>query len=1173
MLRNLKEFKLPEIEEKVLKFWKENQVFEKSLKLREKGKKFRFFEGPPTANGRPGIHHILARSFKDVIPRFKTMQGYFVRRKAGWDTHGLPVEIEIEKELGLKNKQDIEKFGIAEFNEKAKASVWKYKDEWEKLTDRIGFWLDLKNPYITYKNDYIESLWWVFKEIAKRGLLAKSFKIVPYCPRCQTPLSSHEMGMPGVYQKVKDPSVYVKFALRQAQGRRVKNKEFLLVWTTTPWTLPSNLAVAVNPELTYTKYKVGKDYLWSFNPPPVEVGTDIEVIEKVSGKKLIGLEYELLFKVKGPWLNNKKFFKVYGADFVSTEDGTGMVHIAPAFGEEDMNLIKGVQKELVGQIPITIDEKGLVQKGLPGAGKFVKKADAEIIKNLEKRKILFKSGVIEHDYPFCWRCSAPLLYFSQFSWFVEMSRLREKLLKNNEKINWVPEHIKEGRFGEWLREIKDWAISRNRYWGTPLPIWECADCDNREVIGSLEDLDKLRFSENQFFILRHGESDHNLKGIIAAGPERGKNISKLTLKGKKQIGKAAEKLKKQLGKGKLDYIFVSPYFRTRETAKIVAKLTKAKIIVDKRLSELNCGIFNWQHIKEYRKFFSNPLEQFTKTPPGGENSTDVKKRIFEAILEINSKYKNKNILIVSHGDPLWVLDGVLKGLTNEEILKSDYVEVDGDAQKLNFHNWPYNQIGELDLHRPYVDSIYLRCKECNGKMERVKEVADVWFDSGAMPFAQDHYPFACAQVKSEKLKVKSLEECIDFPADYISEGIDQTRGWFYTLLAVATALGLESPYKNVVTLGLVLDKNGQKMSKSKGNVVSPWDMVNKYGADAVRWYFYTINPPGEPKKFDEADLGKMLRKFIMTIYNSFIFLNTYAQKVQSSKFKVESKNILDKWILVRLNQAIADVTGNLEKYDINNAGKSLEAFVDDLSRWYIRRSRTRLQKPDDQKDFEAASMTLNYCLLELSKLIAPFTPFFADALYKSLAGGGLSVHLADWPEADKKSIDYALLEKMEEVRRISSLALALRAEKGIKVRQPLQKLEVKSKKLEARDLEFIDILKDEVNVKSVKWNIEMEKEIDFDIKITPELKEEGLLRELVRMVQGLRHDANYVPKDKIALMVEAPKELCGIWERNAVLLKKEVGAKSVEFKKSEKFDAELNSKLDGQPIWIGVRKV
>lgn len=1164
-----------------MKFWKENRIFEKTQIKKAGQKVFRFFEGPPTANGRPGIHHVLSRAFKDVIPRFKTMRGFFVRRKAGWDTHGLPVEIEVEKELGLKNKQDIEKFGIAEFNEKAKSSVWKYQDEWEKLTDRIGFWLDLKNPYITYKSEYIESLWWVFKQIAKRGLLTQSFKIVPYCPRCQTPLSHAELGMPDVYQKVKDPSIYVKFRIKR-QVSSIKQKEFLLVWTTTPWTLPSNVAVAVNPELIYTKYRVGKEFLWSYNAPPVEPGIEVEVIEKVSGKKLVGLKYEPLFKVGGPWLKNKKFFQVYPADFVSIEDGTGLVHIAPAFGEDDMNLVKKYQKELVGQIPITIDGKGVVARGLPGAGKFVKKADEDIINDLDKRKILFKRAVIEHDYPFCWRCNAPLLYLSQFSWFVEMSQLRDELLRGNRKINWIPEHIKDGRFGEWLREIKDWAISRNRYWGTPLPIWECEKCDYREVIGGLEDLDKLRFSKNNFWLLRHGESDHNLTNLIAAGPERGKNISKLTKKGKEQIQKAAKNLKKLLKGKKLDLIFTSPYFRTRETAKIVAKVTKAKIIIDKRLAEINCGIFNWQLIEEHKKFFNNHLEEFTKTPPGGENLNDVKKRMLGAVLDINSKYSDKNILIISHGEPLWMLKGTMLGLSNEEILKSDYIHNNGEVLQVELHNWPYNRNAELDLHRPYADNIYLRCPKCRKKMVRVKEVADVWFDSGAMPFAQDHYPFSCAKkLKINDLRLKTLQECIDFPADYISEGIDQTRGWFYTLLAVATALGIEEPpYKNVITLGLVLDKNGQKMSKSKGNVVSPWDMVNKYGVDAVRWYFYTINPPAEPKKFDEQDLGKTLRKFIMIIYNSFVFFETYGDK-QITDRQQTIDNILDGWILARLNQVIQKTTDDLEKYDVGSSGKALEVFVDDLSRWYIRRSRSRLQRPTDQKDFQSVSATLFRCLLELSKLIAPFTPFFAESLYQSLTlkanssklKAKESVHLEDWPEADKKSIDYTLLEKMEEVRRLSSLTLALRAEKGIKVRQPLQSLEVKSQKLDIRDAELLEILKDEVNVKEVKWNQHLESEVGLDIIVTPELKEEGLVRELVRMVQGLRHDAHYVPKDKIALMVEAPKELTAIWERNSGKLKKEVGANDLVFKKSAKFDVELSTKLENQPIWIGVRKI
>ncbi len=1158
MLKGLKQLNLPELEERVLKFWKENQIFDKVNKLREKSKKFRFYEGPPTANGRPHMGHVEGRAFKDIILRYKTMRGYYVRRKAGWDTHGLPVEIEVEKELGLKNKQEIEKFGIAEFNEKAKASVWKYQDEWEKFTDRIGFWLDLKDAYITYKPKYIESLWWVFKQFDNKKLLKQSFKIIPYCPRCQTPLSSHEMGMPGVYKKAKDPSAYVKFKL--------KAKEYLLVWTTTPWTLPSNVAIAVNPKLTYTKYKVGNEYLWSYNPPPADEGA--EVVEKVSGKKLIGLSYKQLFNVKGPWQKNKKFFKVYGADFVSTEDGTGLVHIAPAFGEDDMNLVKEFQKEVVGQIPITIDARGFVQKGLPGGGKFAKEADKEIIKDLEKRKALLKGDVIEHDYPFCWRCGTPILYFSRFSWFVEMSRLRKSLLDNNERINWVPEHIKEGRFGEWLREIKDWAISRDRYWGTPLPIWRCEKCDHLEVVGGLKDLDKLRYSKNNFFLARHGQAEHNLKDLIASGPEKGSRASKLTEKGKEDAEKAAANLLKLLGKGKLDIIYSSPYKRTIQTAKIISKATGAKLVKDKRLSELNCGIFNWRPVKEHKDFFDNPLEEFTKTPPGGENLADAKKRMFEAVLDINGRHEGKNILIVGHGDPLWVLEGAMNGLSNEEILGSDYIQNNGEVRAVELHNWPYNSSAELDLHRPYVDSIYLRCRKCESKMARVKEVADVWFDSGAMPFAQDHYPFSC-----EKKGSPNLKECTDFPADYISEGIDQTRGWFYTLLAVATALGLEAPYKNVITLGLVLDKNGQKMSKSKGNVVNPWDMVNKYGADTVRWYFYTVNPPSEPKKFDEADLGKMMRKFIMTIYNSFLFFHTYSEG-SYSKEKPQPKNVLDRWILSRLNQVISESEKSLENYDVGSAGRMLESFVDDLSRWYIRRSRTRLQRPEDKSDYRQASLVLRRCLLELSKLTAPFTPFFSEALYGSLSNGEeASVHLADWPEADEKLIDYSLMEKMEEVRRVSSLALALRAEKGIKVRQPLRTLRIKSKKLAVEDGELLEILKDEVNVKEVGWDLEMPFDVDLDLNITPELKEEGLLRELARMVQGLRHDANYVPKDKITLMINPADDLVELLKSNEDKLKKEVGADSLKIGKSEKFDAELNSKLDEKPIWIGVRKI
>ncbi len=1142
---------MPEIEEKVLEFWKKNGVFKKSLEARKGGKPFRFFEGPPTANGRPHIGHVEGRAFKDVIPRYKTMQGYFVRRKAGWDTHGLPVEIEVEKELGLKNKQEIEKYGLAEFNEKAKASVWKYKDEWERITERIGFWVDMQDPYVTYDPHYVESVWWAFKQIAKKKLLHQSFKIVPWCPRCQTPLSSHEVSQG--YKNVKDPSVYVKF--------KIKGKnEFLLVWTTTPWTLPSNVAIAINSKLTYTKYKIGDEYIWSYKVPALN-GIVPETAGTISGKKMIGWEYEPLFKVSGPWLKHKKFFRVHPANFVGTEDGSGLVHIAPAFGEDDLDLVKSFEKKLVGNIPVTVDEAGIVAKGLPGGGRFVKQADKEIIEDLSTRGLLLQSGEVEHEYPFCWRCSTPLLYFARYSWFIEMSKKRQALIKANKEINWVPKHIKEGRFGEWLKDIKDWAVSRDRYWGTPLPIWRCEQCEATEVIGSLEDLDSRRYSQNNFWVLRHGEADHNAQGW-APGQEKGKWISHLTAKGKSQVEASARALKKMLGKKKLDYIITSPYQRARETADIVTKITGGTIEVENDFREFDSGTFLGHPIEELNKFFSSRSEKFTKTPPEGENLNSVKQRVFKAALTVNQKYEGKNILIISHGDPLWVLEGMLNGLSNDQMIdtKSNYIQV-GEVRPLAVHNWPYNaKTGEVDLHRPYVDSLALACKKCKSKMKRVSEVADVWFDSGSMPFAQWHYPF------ENKALVDKGEQ---YPADYISEGIDQTRGWFYTMLAIATALGKKAPYKNVIVQGLILDKYGKKMSKSVGNVVAPADMIAKYGADALRWYFYSTTVPGEPKRFDEIDLGKTLRKFLMIIYNSYVFFETYGKKTADEKIPAHL-TLLDQWIMARWHHALNQATAALDAYDVSTASRSIEDFTDDLSRWYIRRSRRRFQKPDDVQDWEIASAVLRHILIELSKVIAPFTPFFAEALYQSLVQGE-SVHMQDWPKLDKKSANEALVRKMEVVRTLASDVLAARATAGIKVRQPLARLEIKSGVLTEQDRELLNILKDEINVKTVTITSHTEPFI-LDTNITAELKEEGVIREYVRLVQGLRQDAGYVPKDSIAVYIQTDAEAEQALQKHQDMFKKEVGAQSVDFKRIDAFDAELNTEHEGRKMWIGVKK-
>ncbi|MDP1719345.1 MAG: class I tRNA ligase family protein [bacterium] len=1169
MLEGLKQFNLPEIEEKVLKFWKEKKIFEKSLKNREGKKPFRFFEGPPTANGRPGLHHVLARAFKDIICRYKTMQGFFVGRRAGWDTHGLPVELEVEKKLGIKNKSEIEKFGIAEFNAQAKTSVWTYKSEWEKLTERIGFWLDFERPYVTYENSYVESLWNVFSEIAKKGFLKKLYKVVPWCPRCQTPLSSHELGQPGAYKLTKDPSVYVKFRLK-GEGGRGKTKESLLVWTTTPWTLPANVAVAVNPALTYTKYKVGDEFLWSYSIPPVPgasadgVKAELSVVEKMSGKKLVGREYEPLYNISKSQNVDRSKYQVIPADFVSTEEGTGLVHIAPAFGEDDLRVIKEARsmKREAGDlnVPVTIDDRGIMNKGLPGAGRFIKQADDDIMADLEIRGLLYHKGTVEHEYPFCWRCSTPLIYFARFSWFFETSKLKEQFLASNEKINWIPSHIQQGRFGEWLKDLKDWSISRNRYWGTPIPIWECAQNEeHRLVVGSFEDLDKHAFNKNKFFMARHCEADHNVKNVVAYD-DHGVQASKLTKKGMAQAGA----LGKALVKKGIDLIFVSPYARTKETAKIIARATGAKIVIDKRLAELNCGVFNGRNDNERKAYYASALEEFTKAPPGGESLNDARRRMMAALLEINSKYQGKNILIISHGHPLWVMSGAVEGLTSEQNVNFRYPKV-GEYQEINLHNWPFDRDGLIDVHRPFIDEVVLKCKECGDKMKRIKDVADVWFDSGAMPFAQWHYPF-----ENKKL----IDKGEQFPADYIAEGMDQTRGWFYTMLAVSTLLGRGLAYKNVICLGLLLDKNGQKMSKSKGNVVDPWQMIQKYGSDVVRWYFYTVNPPGEPKRFDELDLGKTLRKIFMLAYNSFVFYDTYGHEEETlrpvrlahgKQAHGKPNAILDQWITSRLHEVAEIATANLEKYEIGEAAKAIEAFVDDLSRWYIRRSRKNV-----------SGKTLKIVLEGLAKLMAPFAPFFAEALWQSLITNNkkliTSVHLEDWFVVDKKLIDKKLLEAMAEVRRLASLGLAEREKAGIKVRQPLGKLKIKNENLKIKDGELLKILADEVNVKEVVIDIKLKDEVELDTEITLELREEGIMRELARAIQGLRHDAGYQPSDSVIVNLEIPAELAVIVGKNTQKLKRDVKAKIIELKKAQKFDVELSSKINEWPVWIAVRK-
>ncbi len=1183
----------PEIEEKILEFWKKNRIFEKSLAAKKKAKRFRFYEGPPTANGRPGIHHVLARVFKDIICRYKTMRGFLVERKAGWDTHGLPVELEVEKELGIRQKADIEKFGIAAFNKKCRHSVWRYKDEWERLTERIGFWLDMERPYVTLDNNYIESLWWIIGRIWKKKLLFQDYKVVPYCPRCGTALSSHEVALG--YRRVSDPSIYVKFPLKG-----VKNTYFL-VWTTTPWTLPANVAVAVNPRVEYTKFKINGDFIYSYSTPPYPENQKIEISEKVSGKSLVGLTYEPLYPPADlkALPNAKNIHKVVPADFVSVEEGTGFVHIAPAFGEDDLNLGKAEKLPVIhnvdgeGRFIKIKDQNGIFSKI---SGKFVKDADPIILEDLKSRGLLYFSVPkgIEHEYPFCWRCDSPLLYYAKKSWFVGMEKLKDKLLDNNRKISWVPAHLKEGRFGEWLREVKDWAFSRERYWGTPLPVWICGQCRNAAVIGGLEELAKKSDRKNKFFILRHGEASANKSGVIASWPEK-KNVSRLTETGKEQVRKAARALKKK----KIDLIFASDLKRIRETAAILKKEgLRAEVVYAKELREINCGIFNGRPVSDHKKFFSGPLEEFIKRPEGGENLADVKKRIFGFVLKLNREHKNKNILIVGHGDPLWVLEGAAKNLSNDEISRLSYPEL-GGWKELSVRNWPYNENGELDLHRPFVDEVEIACPKCRAGMERVKEVTDVWFDSGAMPFAQWHFPFE---------NKERVEKEISFPADYICEAVDQTRGWFYTLLAVSALLEKGPAFLNVVSLGHILDERGEKMSKSRGNAVDPWQAINKYSSDALRWYFYTINPPGEPKKFAETDVAERLRRFFLTLANVLAFFETYAVREEKSldlESSAKDFTALDRWIISRLQELIAEVRVGLDQYDITKSARLIDGFVDDLSRWYLRRSRRRFQHPESGRDRAAAQDVLFYVISALAKIIAPFTPFFAEYVFQKIARRVAkreeSVHLCGWPEENKKLISKELNEAMNFVRQVAALGLKARAKAGVKVRQPLPKLKIKNSKFKiSLNKELLELIQDEINVKEIEqveeikegrnWVLEKEGnlEIALNIEITARLKEEGILRELIRQVQEMRRDAGLRPGDKILFRYDSRTErpvrrsfgeggsdLERIIGGNKGFVKKEINAGEIQAgdRPKQVFDIEREIGMEGEKLWLGIKKV
>lgn len=851
------------MEEGVLRFWKKNQIFRKSMEQREGCPEYVFYEGPPTANGKPGVHHVLARAFKDVFPRYKTMQGFHVIRRGGWDTHGLPVEIEVEKKLGFTNKQQIEDFGIARFNALCRESAFSYIQEWEKLTDRIAFWVDLDTAYITYTNEYIESVWWILKNFWDKGLLYQGFKVVPYCSRCGTPLSDHEVALG--YDDATDPSVYVRLPLVDEPDTA------LLVWTTTPWTLPANVAVAAHPDETYVvierELEEGgseKLILAEALLEKVFAGQPYRVVKTMKGKSLKGKRYQPLFTFVPP---DKPAHYVVLGDFVTTEDGTGLVHMAPAFGAEDMNAALEYDLPII----MTVAPNGtFIPEVRPWAGMFVKDADPLIMEDLRQRGLLFRSGTYTHTYPFCWRCDTPLLYYARPTWYIRTSQFKERMVELNEQINWYPAHIKTGRFGNWLANNIDWALGRERYWGTPLPVWECEQCKHQECIGSVAELSQ--------------KTGRDLSG--------------------------------------------------------------------------------------------------------------------------------------------------------------------------------------LDLHRPHVDEVTYSCSECGGKMRRVPELIDVWFDSGSMPYAQWHYPFENQEIFARQ-----------YPADYICEAVDQTRGWFYSLHAISTLLNDQVSFKNVICLGLILDGKGEKMSKSRGNVADPWDVLNKHGADAMRWYLYTASPPGQERRYSSELVSEVVRNFTLTLWNTYSFFVTYANLDgwQPDASHEPQYSDLDRWLRSSLHALVRDVTEAMETYDVLGATRPIETFVDQLSNWYLRRSRRRFWKSESDEDKRAAYATLYEALVTIAKLLAPTMPFMAEELYQNLVrsvdqSAPESVHLARWPEFDPRVIDERLNREMALVMKLASVGHAARNKANRKVRQPLAEAAFSvGTAEEMRVVEaYADLLEDELNVKKVR---------------------------------------------------------------------------------------------------------
>jgi isoleucyl-tRNA synthetase len=1021
------------------------------------------------------------------------------RRRWGWDCHGLPIESLIEKRLNLKTKKDILDIGIEKFNEAARSSVLEFEHEWEKYIDRVGRWVDFANSYKTMDNSYIESVWWGLKNLHEKGRLYEGRKVLMYCPHCETPLAKAEIAMDNTYKDVTEEAVTVRFRVRHPQKYGLPEKTSLLAWTTTPWTLPGNTALAVNPKMSYILVpeadgmvivaKERIDVLRGGPKPKVMV----DMGKEYAGSELIGIEYEPLFEVAAFNLHKGKKHVVVSADFVSAEEGTGIVHTAVMYGEDDFAL---GQKEGLPMVQM-LDANGTYNAEAPESlrGKYIKAAERDIKADLEARGLLFEKKNNTHSYPHCYRCGTPLIYNAVSSWFIKIQDSKEKLLSENELINWVPEHLKQGRFKHIVESAPDWTISRNRFWASPLPIWK--DKEGRVmVIGSIEELRKrTKKSGNQYFVMRHGESVNNVQNILSSDVDANYG---LTEKGEAAVRETAKKL------GTVDLIVASPFKRTKETALLVAEtlgFSKDKVVFDSRLGESGFGVYSGKNIDEYHSAFPDKIERFSDAPEGGETYSEIKKRMGDVVRELEQTHTGKKILIISHGTPLWLLLALSKGLTSQQAIALRAKEYPDRAQliPLDFVPLPWNNNYEVDLHRPYTDSITLLDDE-GREYQRIPEVVDCWVESGSMPFAEYHYPF-----ENEKEFVERS------PGDFIAEYIAQTRTWFYYMHVLGVLIFNRRAFKNVVTTGTILAADGSKMSKSKGNYTDPLLVMDKYGADPLRFHLMgSVVMQAEDLNFRDEDIRDAQNRMVNSLSNCAKFYELYKAEYDGKTKSAHSRHVLDRWILARLNSLVKEVTEAMDAFNTPLACRAVRSFIEDYSTWYVRRSRDRAKESGVDKQSTLA--TQRDVLLTLAKLIAPLTPFLAESVYKAANGSLQSVHLEEWPEPRArgffarifgKDADAEILKTMDTVRTTVSRALEARDKAGIKVRQPLAQLTIQSPKWRGSP-ELGEIIADEINVKRVLFETGIEDGVTLDTVLTPELKEEGLVRETMRLVQDAR---------------------------------------------------------------------